>query len=61
VAHQEKCKEPNCNSVVIFDPDDPRHQNFGALLVGDVTRPRIHYLRCGNDHLHRYQMVVTDD
>lgn len=56
VSHRQACKEPDCESVVMFDPADPRHNNAGQLLVDEEKRPRIAYLRCGNNHLHRYEL-----
>ena len=60
MSYQHPCKHPNCDSVVTFDAHDPRHENFGALLVDGRPQPKIVYLRCGNDHLHRYELPATD-
>jgi len=55
---QWPCKGPDCNAVVTFEIDDPRHQQGGALLIDRSAspRPRIVYIRCSNNHLHRYEL-----
>ena len=53
-AKKAPCRQQDCPLSVEFDPDDPRHKNAGALLVGEPRWDVTVYLRCENGHLNRY-------